>query len=451
MRLIPILTAQKLTRNLPLKEAIRNLPLNFCSGYVSISFVFDVNEALFTVFVCLKVPIMMRTPVYLLDGGLGTTLESPPYCVTFNDSTPLWSSHLLICAPETLLKVHKDFIKNGASVLLTATYQASFAGFAETQRTVSTLEEIQAAGEEGESSPKHAVGYTKDDAVKLMKKAVELAQEAFTSSGSREKGCVALSFGAYGATMRPSQEYTGAYETNMRDVMGLQTWHAERLAVFTSDPLIWEQIDLIAFETLPVLNEIHAVRRVMAAANRNVQTRNQHKPWYISCVYPHEELRLPDGSPVAKVVEAVFRDEEEEEAMPSGIGINCTAPAKLRDLIGEFERVLAVEKKRREKSFKGTKKLQPFLVLYPDGADGSVYNTTTHEWEQRDELADEPKKPWDIKLAEIVAETRERGQWSGIIVGGCCKTTPEDIGKLRAKLEDSGIQVDAAGEWIRSV
>ena len=426
--------------------------LNLCRGYVSIPFVFDIDEPLFTVFACIELVLdVMPTPVYLLDGGLGTTLESPPYCVTFNDSTPLWSSHLLIFAPETLLKVHKDFTKNGASVLLTATYQASFAGFAATQRTMSAPEEIREAQDEDGGFPKHAVDYNKDDAVRFMKKAVELAQEAFTSTGSREKGCIALSLGAYGATMRPSQEYTGAYETHMRGVMSLQTWHAERLAVFTSDPLIWEQVDLIAFETLPVLNEIHAVRRVMAAANRNFQARNQRKPWYISCVYPNEELRLPDGSLVAKVVEAVFRGDEEEEALPSGIGINCTAPAKLRDLIGEFEIALAVEQKRREESFKGSKKLQPFLVLYPDGADGSVYNTTTHEWEQRDELADEPKKPWDVKLAEIVTETRERGQWSGVIVGGCCKTTPEDIGNLGTRLEDGGIQVDAAGEWIRSV
>ncbi|MCJ1354160.1 MAG: hypothetical protein MMC33_004147 [Icmadophila ericetorum] len=394
---------------------------------------------------------MVSTPVYLLDGGLGTTLEAPPYSITFNNSTPLWASHLLISAPETLLKVHEDFIKNGATVLLTATYQTSFVGFAATPKSVSAFEEIQGAREVDESLQKHAVDYNKDDAARFMKKAVGLAQEAFNLTGSRDRGSIALSLGAYGATMRPSQEYTGGYESHMLDVMGLQTWHTERLAVFTDDPLIWEQIDLIAFETLPVLNEIHAVRRVMAATNRAFQTRAQRKPWYISCVFPHEELRLPDGSMIAEVVEAAFRDEEEEEPVPSGIGINCTAPGKLRDLIDEFERVLAVEQKRREENLEGSKKLKPFLVLYPDGADGSVYNTTTHEWEQRDELAVEPKKPWDIKVAEVVAETKERGQWSSIIVGGCCKTTPKDIGKLRARLEDSGTKVGAAGEWIRSL
>src|SRR5438034_1581599 len=69
--------------------------------------------------------------VLLLDGGLGTTLEDT-YQVQFSDTTPLWSGHLLISSPETLLKAQTAFARAGADILLTATYQASLAGFSRT-------------------------------------------------------------------------------------------------------------------------------------------------------------------------------------------------------------------------------------------------------------------------------------------------------------------------------
>lgn len=31
---------------------------------------------------------------------------------------------------------------------------------------------------------------------------------------------------------------------------------------------------------------------------------------------------------------------------------------------------------------------------------------------------------------------RERGFWKDIFVGGCCKSTPEDIGKLRRRIDE---------------
>lgn len=48
-----------------------------------------------------------RIPIMLLDGGLGTTLQASPYNITFENSNPLWSSHLLISSPSTLFAVHQ--------------------------------------------------------------------------------------------------------------------------------------------------------------------------------------------------------------------------------------------------------------------------------------------------------------------------------------------------------
>ena len=70
-------------------------------------------------------------PLTLLDGGLGTTLADK-FSITFDDSTPLWSSQLLLTdeGREILLRAQKDFVRNGADVLLSCSYQASFEGFA---------------------------------------------------------------------------------------------------------------------------------------------------------------------------------------------------------------------------------------------------------------------------------------------------------------------------------
>jgi homocysteine S-methyltransferase len=69
-------------------------------------------------------------PLILLDGGLGTTLADRYNCV-FDESTPLWSSHLLLseAGRDTLSDVQKSFARCGADVILSATYQASYEGF----------------------------------------------------------------------------------------------------------------------------------------------------------------------------------------------------------------------------------------------------------------------------------------------------------------------------------
>ena len=77
-----------------------------------------------------------KTPILLLDGALGTILEKPPYSISFNETTPLWSSHLLITQPSTLNDVHQAYIAAGVDVVLTATYQASLEGFARTAATI---------------------------------------------------------------------------------------------------------------------------------------------------------------------------------------------------------------------------------------------------------------------------------------------------------------------------
>ncbi|PBP25789.1 homocysteine S-methyltransferase [Diplocarpon rosae] len=328
----------------------------------------------------------MPTPILLLDGGLGTTLACQHGC-TFSDSTPLWSSHLLLSDPDSaLLKTQTAFADAGADVLLSATYQASYEGFART-----------------------GDGVGEREAGRLMRRSVKIARASFRQKES-EKGTVALGLGAYGATMVPSQEYSGQYDESHLSRSDSLEEEEEKIHV-------WGDIGYVAFETVPLLQEIEAVRAVMTGMERK---------FWVSCVFPGEENKLPDGSCIRDVVKAML-ERQKGLAVPWGIGVNCTKVGKVEGLIMEFEKEIQLLMGRREAEW-------PSLVIYPDGTDGEIYNTVTKEW-VKGSAGSGSKTTWDETIFGIVERARERGRWRSILVGGCCKTTPEDIGRLRRRID----------------
>src|ERR1035437_3208042 len=82
----------------------------------------------------------------ILDGAMATELESRGADLNHT----LWSAKLLTKDPELIKQVHYDYLIAGADVITTASYQASFEGFA-----------------------KH--GYTGEQAVELMQLSMRLA------------------------------------------------------------------------------------------------------------------------------------------------------------------------------------------------------------------------------------------------------------------------------------
>ena len=347
-------------------------------------------------------------PVLILDGGLGTTLEDE-YKVAFSSTdTPTWSSHLLMSAPETLAKIHKSFVEAGADILLTATYQASFEGFSGTRRYDGVSGATRDGGQYSRAEVKH-----------IMQSAVPLARSAFGS----KQGLVALSLGAYGATMIPSTEYTGKYPLDMELPFALELWHTERMMAFEANQKTWDNIDLVAFETLPRLNVIESVRGAMRRISKP-------KPFWMSCVFPNDDEKLPDGSEVKNVVRAMLGQMPfpttsiPSSPIPTGIGMNCTKVHKLRSLIKHFEDAAA------------SMNIQlPHLVIYPDGADKLTYNTTSQTWTPRETAI--TVRDWDEEMFDIVQEVEKRDKWAGIIVGGCCKTKPQHIARLSERFKEN--------------
>lgn len=340
----------------------------------------------------------MPPQILILDGGLGTSLEDK-YSVKFSAATPLWSSSLLITDPATLLFCQQDFGEIPVDIVLTATYQASIAGFANTKTPQCP-----------HGVPPVAIPAYLDGAVRIA--------ELVKSDEAR----VALSLGPYGACMVPSQEYSGEYDAAHSSGQALQDWHYERIQLFLELPNLPNRLGYVAMETVPRLDEIIAMRKAL-----HLVPDFSDLPFWISVLSPGEANVLPDGSPIEDAVKAML-DPKVSDAVPWGIGINCTKVWKLDSLLRIYEATICtmIQQERITE--------WPALVLYPDGTNGEVYNTTTQTWELPERLRDQQRVPWEVQLAEIVRATQERGKWRQIVVGGCCKSTCDDIKRLRKLL-----------------
>lgn len=203
--------------------------------------------------------------VLIGDGGLATELEARG-----NDlSDPLWSARLLVDAPQEIAAVHRAFFRAGAMYATTASYQASFDGFA-------------------------ARGIERDDAVRLLRRSVELARAAGP--------WVAASIGPYGAALADGSEYRGRYGLS---VAQLEAWHRPRLEVLAE-----AGADVLALETVPDVDEAEALVNLV---------RRLGAPAWLS--YTIDGARTRAGQPLAEAF-AVVTGVPEIVA----VGVNCCTP-----------------------------------------------------------------------------------------------------------------------------
>ena len=172
-------------------------------------------------------------PVMVLDGALATELERRGADLF----DPLWSAKVLIEMPDIIRAVHLDYFLAGADVATTATYQATFEGFA-----------------------RRGLGHA--HAAHMMRRAVELAIEArddFWTDPRRVPGrlrpLVAASIGPYGAFLADGSEYRGRYPVSDEE---LSNFHRPRLEVLAATGA-----DLIACETIPCLREALVLARLL--------------------------------------------------------------------------------------------------------------------------------------------------------------------------------------------
>ena len=206
------------------------------------------------------------------DGGLATELEARG-----NDlSDPLWSAKLLADAPQEIVAVHATYFRAGATIATTASYQASFEGFAA-----------------------HGIG--RDDAIGMLRRSVELAKTAREEVGAEDL-CVAASVGPYGAALADGSEYRGRYGLS---VAALAQWHRPRLEVLAA-----AGADVLALETVPDVDEAEALVNLV---------RSLGTPAWLS--YTIDGTRTRAGQPLAEAF-AVAAGVPEIVAA----GVNCCTP-----------------------------------------------------------------------------------------------------------------------------
>ncbi|MFJ1708611.1 homocysteine S-methyltransferase [Kitasatospora sp. NPDC088346] len=161
----------------------------------------------------------------VLDGGLSNQLVAAGYVL----ADELWSARLLMDRPQALVDAHLGYFRAGAQVAITASYQASFEGFARR-------------------------GVDRAGAARLLASSVELARTAAASAGPGRRW-VAASVGPYGAVLADGSEYRGRYGLS---VAQLERWHRPRVEVLAA-----AGPDVLALETVPDVDEAEALLRVV--------------------------------------------------------------------------------------------------------------------------------------------------------------------------------------------
>ncbi len=222
--------------------------------------------------------------VLISDGGLATELEARGHDL----SDDLWSARLLAEDPAEIVAVHQAYFCAGAQIATTASYQASFEGFARR-------------------------GFDRAGAGRLMRRSVELARAATESVPG--PAWVAASVGPYGATLAHGEEYVGRYGLGVTE---LTAWHRPRL-----ETLVAAAPDLLALETIPDSDEAEA----LAGLVREIRI-----PAWLSYTIAGDRTRA--GQPLADAF-AVAAGVPEIVA----VGVNCCAPADVPTAVDIARRV----------------------------------------------------------------------------------------------------------------
>jgi homocysteine S-methyltransferase len=346
----------------------------------------------------------------VIDGGLATQLETGYQC---NLNHKLWSSLVLDSDPELITKAHADFIREGARMIVTCTYQGTLEGF------------------EGDETKFET---SIDTAVKCARRAADQTLEG------DEKVLVAGSCGSYGASLCKGEEYSGAYpgvlsEEEWPKFLGacasavrppavpipdlvdgasssqshknwstfLQRWHRRRSELLIGT----HSVDLLAFETVP---------RALEGAAASELLRELQFPGYVtfSC---RDEKCLGSG----ELLETALRSLQLSPYLV-GIGINCTSIKFVTGLVTVIENFLNEKFSNTDVQVDD----RPRIVVYPNS--GECYDGLNKTWAEDETLGGK-------SFGDFACDWHKAG---ARVIGGCCRVFPKDICEVCERLPDSG-------------
>ncbi len=230
-----------------------------------------------------------------------------------------------------------------------------------------------------------ARGYSRDQTNLFLQRSVTLARSARDHFHTRHPASgrtlqVAASVGAYGAILHDGSEYRGDYTL---DEDALVAFHRPRLAT-----LLGAAPDLLACETIPSLLEARAIVRVL-------HEHPSARAWItFTCRDGSHTSAGDDIAECARVLHA--------EPQVVAVGVNCVDPALVTSLVRTI--ASATDKP---------------IVVYPNS--GELWNAEARCWEG---IA--------ARFTSYLDEWIDAGaSW----LGGCCRTTPADIRRVRSVVD----------------
>ena len=290
--------------------------------------------------------------IRVLDGAMATELERRGWDL----SGPIWSAHVLDASPQSILAVHLDYLRAGADCISTASYQVSARGYRE-------------------------LGRSSDEAFQALLQAVAIAEQARAQYAfeNPRRIWIAASLGPYGAALHNGAEYHGRYEISFDELVD---FHAERFAALRGN-----HADLLAVETIPSLAEAQAILRAL--------DRFPDLPAWLSFTCRDGE-HVAHGEKLRACAEVVAA-----HSQIVAIGINCTAPEYVEDLIGEARG--------------GAQNRKP-VIVYPNS--GEAWDASTRSWRGAADVSN---------YGALVRRWYAAGAQA---VGGCCRTGPAHIASV---------------------
>ena len=221
--------------------------------------------------------------------------------------------------------------------------------------------------------------------VKLAKAACNKVWAALDESEKAKRPYPLISgdVGPYAAYLANGSEYTGDY--GQITIEQLKDFHRPRIQI-----LLDQGVDLLALETIPNRLEAQALVELLAEEFSEAEA-------YISFTVQVPDA-ISDGTSLEEVAELVSRSEQ-----ILALGINCSSPIL-------YDQALAILKNAGKA-----------LITYPNS--GEVYDGSTQTW-----------KPKDKDALTLVEYSKDWHTQFGVkILGGCCRTRPNDIKALYAE------------------
>ncbi len=278
-----------------------------------------------------------------------------------NLADTLWSAKVLMENPKLIYQVHYDYFAAGANVAITASYQATPAGFA-----ARGLDAAQSRALIGQS-------------VTLAQRKARDEYRVAENPHARHR-CWWRDPSVLMALIWPMARSIAA--TTRLPAAEMKDFHRPRV-----EALLEAGADLLACETLPSFGEIQALISLLAEFPHS-------SAWFSFTL--RDAQHLSDGTPLSKVAEVI-------NAAPQvvAVGLNCVA---LESVTPALQTLQALTDKP--------------LLVYPNS--GEQYDAVSKSWHSA---------PSGCTLHDKFPEWQQAG---ARLIGGCCRTTPQDIAAIAA-------------------